>query len=149
MSDMSPFQSANSWLDLYCFRDARRFRRFLMWVTVGASALGALISTGAGTAVAWRAAGFPTLASEAFVQHYVGEQIAPLAKTVIALDSRSNDMFTMQQVVLTKVSDPTANTALAAQIAIIMAAQKRIETKLGNIEKPAHRVSDRALTSLR
>lgn len=133
---MSPMQLANSWLDTYCFSSARRFRRFIMLGTTIFSFVGALLATAAGTATAWRAAGFPSVATESFVKDFVGEQIAPLSKTVIALDSRSTAMFQMQQAVLTKVSDSTANAALVSQIANIMLAQKRIEAKLGTVEKP-------------
>ncbi len=146
---MSPIQVANNFFDLYCFKNPRAFRRFVMYTTLVGSFLGAFCGLAAGVTTAWRAAGLPSVATENFVKEYVVGEITPITKAVTTLEARSNDLFTLQQAVLTKVSDPTANTALVAQIAVILQAQKRIETKLGNIEKPTRRVSDRALTSLR
>jgi hypothetical protein len=140
---MSPIQVANNWFDLYCFKNPRAFRRFIMYTTLVGSFLGAFCGLAAGVTTAWRAAGLPSVATENFVKEYVVGEVTPIAKAVTTLEARSSDLFSLQQAVLTKVSDPTPNAALIAQIANIAQAQKRIEAKLGNIEKPTRRVIDR------
>ncbi len=125
-----------SWLDLYCFSSWRKFRRFLMLGAAIFGFSGSLLATLVGTATAWRAAGFPSVATETYVKSFVGEQIAPLSKQITMLDSRSNDLFSIQQATLTKVSDPDRNSALIEQITNILLAQKRIEDKLGEMRKP-------------
>ncbi len=130
-------QLATSWMDTYCFSSMRRFRRFLMLVAVICSSVGAVAGGAAGTATAWRAFGLPSVATEAFVRDFVGKQVTPLTTSIATLESRSNDLFNLQQVVLTKVSDPKVSDALAAQIANIMLVQKRIEARLGSVNKPA------------
>ena len=107
-----------------------------MLVTIVGSSVGAVAGGAAGTATAWRAAGLPSVATEAFVKSFVGQKIEPLNKAVIALDSRTSDLFDLQKSVLAKVSDHSMDTLMVSQLAALTALQKRIEARLTAMEKP-------------
>ncbi len=147
---MSPIQVASQWVETFIV-GAQRVRFWLLVIGAAGTALGGLAAGAGATVTAWRAAGLPSVATEAYVDKRIDEKLVPIAATLNAINGRSIDalidgaenrrwlmqteLFKLQQIDLSKLSDPIAKTTIENQIKSIADALSRNSTKLEDLKK--------------